>query len=230
MRAGSPLWALVRVTWRELLSRPFVGIICLVFCAVEISLGSSMHDLNDPTLILTVILGAGSIGRDVSSGVLPLLFTRPIARRTYVFAKWIAVSSAASVVGAAALAIQALLLWRQGAGLSAPAIGAAVFGGATTAWGVASVLVFLSVLVAGVGDVGLWYGLHLVGILFARKAPARFNEEWRALIQPSLAWDALSGSHLLVWFRLVSYLSTVTFFLVLAVTAANRKELSYASG
>ncbi len=203
VRAGSALWAMVRVTWRELLSRPLVGAIVLIFCAVEISLISATHDLNDPTVLLTVLLGAGSIGRDVSSGVLPLLFTRPVARRTYVFAKWIAVSSAAALVGALVLTIQAVLLWRQGAGLPAPAIGSGALRQRDHRLG--------RRFGAGV-PLGRRVGCcrhrplvraHLVGILFAKRlVPARFYEEWQALIQPSLAWDALSGAQLFAWFRL----------------------------
>jgi hypothetical protein len=230
MGTGSVLWALIRATWGEQRSRPFVVVLCLIFCVVEISAVSYTHDLNDPTLFLTVMFGAGSIGRDVTTGVLPLLFTRPIKRGTYVFAKWIAVSSAAAVTGALVLTIQALLLRHRGLGLPGATIAAAVFASAASACGISSVLVFLSALVSGFGDIALWMGLRLLGALLAKRVGPRFVQEWRSLIEPSLAWDTLSGSHLGAWFRLVSYLSTVTLFLCLAVMAANRKEVSYAAG
>ena len=162
--------------------------------------------------------------------MLPLLFTRPITRATYVLAKWTAVSSVAAGGGVLTLAIQAVLLWHRGFGLPGPVIGGAFFASAAVALGVAAVLVFLSTLVSGFGDLGLWMVLRLAGVLAARRAGPRFLQEWRSLIEPSLSWDALSGWSAGPWFRVVTYLSTVTLFLCLAVVVANRKEVSYAAG
>ena len=224
------VWALIRATWGEQLSRPLLGVVCLIYGVSEVVGSLYGHELNDPTLVLTMVLGAGSIGRDVTTGVLPLLFTRPLTRGTYVLAKWMAVSSLAAVAGTLAIAIQAALLWHRGAGLPAATIGAALFAATATALGIAAVLVFLSTLVSGFGDIGLWTVLRLLGLLAGKRMGPRFTEEWRSLVEPSLAWDTLSGWNAGAWFQLVSFLSTVTLFLCLAVVAANQKEVSYASG
>jgi hypothetical protein len=229
-RTAGVWWALVRATWGEQLSRrPFVAL-CLVYAVAETIGALQTHELADPTLFLTVLLGAGSIGRDLTSGVLPLLFTRPLTRATYVLSKWLAVSSVAAIGGVLALVIQASLLAYRGFAPAASAIGAAVFASVATAAGLAAVLVFLSTLVSGFGDLGLWMILRLAGFLVGRRVGPRFAEEWGALLTPSLSWETLSGWDAGAWFRLVSYLSTVTLLLCLAVVSANRKEVSYASG
>jgi hypothetical protein len=229
-RTAGVWWALVRATWGEQLSRkPFV-VLCLIYAVAETIGAVQAHELADPTLLLTVLLGAGSIGRDLTSGVLPLLFTRPLTRATYVLAKWLAVSSVAAIGGLLALVIQALLLSHRGFGPAGSAIGAALFGAVSTAAGIAAVLVFLSTLVSGFGDLGLWMILRLAGFLAGRWLGPRFTEEWGALVTPSLSWETLSGWDAGAWFRLVSYLSTVTLFLCLAVVVANHKEVSYATG
>jgi hypothetical protein len=229
-RTASVLWALIRASWGEQLSRPVILVLCVILALADTVGAVQVHELDDPTLLLTAFLGAGSIGRDLTSGVLPLLFTRPLTRASYVMAKWLAVSSLAAGAGLLALGIQALVLGQRGFGVPGPAIGAALFGAVTTAAGVAAVLVFLSTLVSGFGDLGLWMILRLAGALLERRAGPRFAAEWSGLFVPSLAWDTLAGWDAGAWFRLVSYLSTVSLFLCLAVISANRKEVSYATG
>lgn len=229
-RSASVWWALIRATWGEQLSRPIIAVMGLAYCASEMAGVLYGHELNDPTLILTLLVGAGSIGRDVTTGVLPLVFTRPFARGTYVLAKWLAVSSAAALAGVLALAVQAVWLHHRGFGLPAAAVGGAFFTAATTAVGIAALLVFLSTLVPGVGDVGLWTLLRLGGFLVGKELGPRFTQEWSALVEPALSWETLFAWDAGAWFRLVSYLSTVTLFLFAAVVSANRKELSYAAG
>jgi hypothetical protein len=226
----SVLWALIRATWGERLSRPLVGILVVVFCASKVLAASLTHELDDPSFYLTLLFAAGTVGRDVSSGVLPVLFTRPIARSTYVFAKWLAAGTAAGTIGALTIVVQALLLSHRGADVAGSAIAASIFGGFTSAFGISSVLVCFSVFLSGIGDIALWGGLILVGKLSVRYVPQRVADEWGALLHPALDWGAASGSHLVTAFQVVSYLSTVSLFLCLAVMAANRKEISYAAG
>lgn len=224
------LWALVRATWGERLSRPLVGILALVFCATKVLAARLTHELDDPSFYLALLFVVGTVGRDVSSGVLPILFTRPLARRTYVLAKWLAAGTAAGTIGALTIVVEALLLSHLGFGVGGSGIAASIFGGFTSAFGISSVLVLFSVLLAGIGDIALWGGLILVGKLSVRYVPQRVADEWGALLHPALEWGASSGSHLAAAFQVVSYLSTVSLCLCLAVMAANRKEISYAAG
>jgi hypothetical protein len=224
------LWALMVVTWRERLLRPMFGTLCFVVCASQVSFALAMRELVDPTMVLVLLIAGGSVGKDVSSGVLPLLFTRPLVRGRYILAKWLALGSAISVLSVATLLVQAAWLAHRGNGLPGAEVSAQVLESVTTAFGDTSVLLFFSVLVPGFSDVLLWLGLRLLPALAHRYIPQRALIEWRAFMNPALDWGATFGAVPIGWFRIFSYLSTVTLFLCLAVVAVNRKELSYASG
>jgi ABC-type transport system involved in multi-copper enzyme maturation permease subunit len=225
------LWTLVTVTWREKLTRPIAVALCLLLCVTQSALAlSASHRLEDPVLPLALILGAGSIGRDLSSGVLALLFSRPIVRSAYVTAKWVATSLAAWTLSAATLVVQSLLLRSSGIDVTAAELLSALFESLSRACGVAAVLLPLSALFRGVGDVAMWVVLGLVGFLSQRVLPLRVSEEWRGVLQPSLGWVSTFGAWPIAWFALASYLSTITLCLCLAVLVLNRKDISYASG
>ena len=57
-----------------------------------------------------VLLGAGIIGQDMSSGTLQLLFARPVTRGEYVLSRWLGASLGASCLVLAQLAIGLLLM------------------------------------------------------------------------------------------------------------------------
>jgi ABC-type transport system involved in multi-copper enzyme maturation permease subunit len=228
---GQAFGAVVVATWRERLSRPIALIVCFLICAgVTGSAVTSDHMLQDPTLVLGLILAAGSVGRDVSSGVLALVLTRPLVRTTYLLAKWTAVSTAVAALACATLALQAILLRSHGIDISPGELWRAAFGSATAAAGLIAVLLLFSVLMSGVGDIAIWVGLNLISFLAQRFVPLRVHTEWRSFLQPTLGWDATFGATPISWFGLTSYLSTVTLCLCLAALALNRKEISYASG
>ena len=228
--SAAALWALVLVTWRERLSRPWFGTICLAICASYVVIAVGQETLQDPIFILTLMIGGGSIGRDVSSGVLPLLFTRPLRRGGYVLAKWLALSSAVAALGALTLVIQAAWLAHRGIGVPGVEVAADVFKGVSEAFGLTAVLLPLSVLVAGYSDVMLWIGIGLIPTLSRKLISQRVADEWQMFLRPTLDWGTTFGAAPIGWFRVFSYFSTVTLCLCLAVVAANRKELSYASG
>jgi ABC-type transport system involved in multi-copper enzyme maturation permease subunit len=223
------LRALIIASWRERLLRPLFGGVCLLICLTQITTARLVRELQDPALFLTVVIGAGSVGKDVTSGVLPLLFTRPLARSRYVLAKWLAIGSAVSILTTLTLLLEELFLVRAGMGLPRAEVAAAIFQSVTNTFGVASVLVFLSVLVSGMTDALLWFGLGTIPLVAQRYLSQRVAEEWRAVLDPSLDWSATFGPPI-AWYPLLSYLSTVTLCLALASLAINRKELSYASG
>ena len=227
---GQALWALIAASWREKLSRPVVVVLCVLLCVAQSAFAVSVKDLQDPVVVMVLVLGAGSVGRDASSGVLALVFTRPLVRATYVLAKWMATSVAAAALSWATLVAQTVLLRSRGIDVSAAELFGALFGSFTAGCGLASVLVLLSVLIRGAGDIALWVGLGLLGFLAQKALPLRISDEWRALLQPSLGWASTFGATPIGWFALTSYLSTVTICLTLAVLAINRKQISYASG
>jgi ABC-type transport system involved in multi-copper enzyme maturation permease subunit len=228
---GQAFGALVVATWRERLSRPIALIVCLLICvAMTGSAVTVNHALQDPTLPLGLILAAGSVGRDVSSGVLALLLTRPLVRTTYLLAKWTAVSTAVAGLACLTLVAQAMLLRARGVDISLGELWRGAFASATAAAGLISVLVLFSVLISGVGDIAIWVALNLIGFVGQRILPLRVTSEWRSLLEPKLGWDSTFAARPISWFGLTSYLSTVTLCLCLAALALNRKEISYASG
>ena len=223
--------ALVVATWRERLSRRMALILCVLICvATSGSAVTASHVLQDPTTVLALILGAGSVGRDVSSGVLALLLTRPLARSTYLLAKWTAVTAAVAGLGCLTLVAQAVLLRWRGVDITGGELWGAVFSSLTGAAGLASVLALLSVLLPGFADVAAWAALNVVGFLLQHWLPIRVHTEWRGLVQPTLGWTSTFGATPISWFGLTTYLSNVTICLCLAALALNRKEISYASG
>jgi ABC-type transport system involved in multi-copper enzyme maturation permease subunit len=223
--------ALVVATWRDRLSRPIALVVSLFVCAATTGVAvSNSGSLEDPTLPLALILAAGTVGRDVSSGVLALLLTRPLVRTTYVLAKWIAVSSAVAALACLTLIVQTFILRSHGIDIAGSELWNAAFASVTTASGLVAVMVLFSVLVPGVADIGVWMTLNLLGFLVQRALPMRVHDEWRNFLQPTLGWASTFGATPISWFSLTSYLSTVTLCLCLAALALNRKEISYASG
>ena len=223
--------ALVAVTWRERLLRPWFGVLLVVLCATQVTMALSMENLNDPGFLLVLLIGGGAIGKDVSSGVLPLMFTRPLVRGHYVLAKWFALASAIAILSVATLLVQAGFLAHRGMGLPGAEVAAAVFTSVSSAFGITAVLLPLSVVAAGYADVLIWIGLGVAADARAQPHPAARGRGVASMfLNPSLDWGAMFGAGSVGWFRLFSYLSTVTLCLGLAVLAANRKELSYASG
>jgi hypothetical protein len=222
-------WALVSAVWREKLAQPGLLVLFAFLAIGPVGVAIMERELPDPTSFtstIALIMAAGSVGRDVSTGVLPLLFTRPLVRTTYLLAKWLGASIGATVLAAVSVGVQVLILARIGHSVPGAAIGAALFGCATTAFGTCAVLVTLSVLVNGYANVGLYIILSLVPSI--PRIPQRLAQEWRHVIGPSLAWDSAAGSTM-SWLEVVTYLSTVTLLLAAAALILNRKELSYAS-
>ena len=136
---------------------------------------------------------------------------------------------------AAALVAMAAL----GAFLLAP-LAALALQDVTLALACAAVVVLLSALVAGLGDLGVYLALWLAlvvsgGIAQGRGwtvADAAIHEVYITLmypeLQPHFSW--LTGHGAPLWAELAMLASTITLCLALAIVAVNRKELSYATG
>ena len=186
-------------------------------------------------LILT--LGAGMIGQDLSSGVLQLLFARPVRRPEYVVSRWLGVGLAATAVSLLQLGMACGLLAGRGAVPTAQEI--VMFGGGRLleSFGGAAVLALFSSLIGGFGDLGIYLLVNLgAGIvqmagqvkqwLWLSRAGAEIN----AALTPTVDLMRLVTATPMPWFPIVSYASTVVLCLALAIVVINRKEFSYASG
>ena len=183
-----------------------------------------------------VLMGAGLIGQDMSSGTLQLLFARPVSRGEYVVSRWLGAALAASCLAVAQLAIGVALLSLHGEAPAAREIAIFAGGQVLAAFGTTSVLLLFSTLLPGIGDflaiivAGITgQALQLGAALFKTPWLARAGEEIGRFVAPALDLRALFGGGPIPWFDVVSYFSTVTLCLALAIVILNRRELSYAT-
>jgi hypothetical protein len=193
--------------------------------------GSQLSDF-----LFVLVLGAGMVGQDVSSGVLPGLLARPVRRSEYAVSRWLAVAAAA----AALVLLQAAMVFGiQVLRGATPALAAAATGAVEAVFkvfGLSAVLLLLSCCVNGLGDLGLYLLGTLAGQLLQGVGQLkswvwmeRAGSELSGLLGPKLELAQLAGAGFSA-FAVVSYLSTLTLCLALAIVIMNRKELSYAAG
>lgn len=230
---------LIAAFWRQRLTSPIRLVLLGLFFGMPVlatALARSGLTLLGDSNALVMIFAAGMIGQDVSSGVLQLLFARPVRRWEYVFSRWMAVGGAATIVGLLQVLAASALLAARGA---APEPGdVAMFAAhrVLECFGLAAVFAMLSSLVGGVGDLGLYLVGTLVGAIALMVAQfqgssvlARAASEWMGFLTPKLDLSQLAGASTLPLFPIASYLSTLALSLCLAVVFVNRKELSYAA-
>jgi hypothetical protein len=183
-----------------------------------------------------VFMGAGLLGQEISSGTVQLLFARPVSRAEYVVSRWLGASLAASSLVLGQLAIGVGLLALRGDVPAADRL--AIFAGEQllVVFGTTSVLLLFSTLLPGVGDfLGvmaaaiLGQALQLGAALLRAPWLGRAGEEIGRFVAPSLKLGPLFGGGPVSWFDVVSYFSTVTLCVALAIVVLNRRELSYAN-
>lgn len=232
---------LIATLWRQRLSSPVRLAITamltgLPLLGVAFMPGAGLAVLgNAQGLILT--LGAGMIGQGVSSGVLQLLCARPVRRPEYVVSRWLGVAFAGSAISLLQLGIACALMAAHG---SAPTPQDAVMflaGRIFESFGIAATLGFLSSLVGGFGDLGLYLIANLAtgviqtaGRMKSWPWVERAGAELGGSLIPSIDLARLVSASPMPWSPILAYASTVVLFLALAILVINRKELSYASG
>jgi ABC-type transport system involved in multi-copper enzyme maturation permease subunit len=185
---------------------------------------------------LALILAAGMIGQSVSTGTIQLLLARPVTRAQYVFSTWAAVTVGTCFVFVLQALSAALIMLARGAPVPWGGAGLFLANDALVAMGLAAVMALLSAIAPGLGDLGLLLLTYLStqlllalgsfkswGVLVGAAA------ELEQMLKPQLdLWPIVHGGPV-SWFAVVSYFSTVTLCLALAVMVMNRKELSYVS-
>jgi ABC-type transport system involved in multi-copper enzyme maturation permease subunit len=183
-----------------------------------------------------LVFSAGMIGQEISAGVLQLVFARPLRRDEYVFSRWFACAFLAVTLATLQIAIGVVILALRGFPPETSATLAALGTQALAAIGTASVFAFFSAVMGGLGDLALFLlatllggGFQLLGAATTNRAFARTGEEIVRFIQPQLDVPTLMAATTVPWFSVLSYVSSVTLCLALAVVIVNRKELSYAS-
>jgi ABC-type transport system involved in multi-copper enzyme maturation permease subunit len=212
----------------------FMFLSSLSVVAVTRQLGT----LEGSSVWFALILAAGAIGQEVSSGVLTLTFARPVSRATYVLSRWAGAGGFAAALGLAQVAGGLMAIaarggpMPRGADLAALAIECVLL-----AFTASAVMVMLSSLVNGLGDVGVWAIGSILSAFAGAIAQAknwtvlaRAAQEVQLVLVPKLHVGWIFGAGDVQVFALVSVLSTLTASLAVAVWVVNRKELSYAAG
>ncbi len=151
--------------------------------------------------------------------------------------RWFAAGSLATAMCVLqVLAGSAIALLRHG-DVTVALMGIKALEGALAVFGLTSVLVMFSSLAPGLGDVGVYLLAYIGGALLSSVGAARHlawlercGVEVQRFVDASLDPGPLLAGGAIPWFDVVSYLSTVTLCLVVAIWAVNRKELSYAAG
>ncbi len=182
-----------------------------------------------------LIFGAGMIGQDTASGVLQLLFARPVRRDTYVLSRWFAASIAAAAASVAQVGLAALIMAARGSTPAAADVGITLANHLTSAFGVTAPLVLLSALAPGLGDLGLLLMFYISSAILQTVAPAinqpilaNIGQIVQQVLSPVIDFHKVQLSAM-AWNPIVAWASTVTLSLALAIVVLNRKELSYAS-
>jgi ABC-type transport system involved in multi-copper enzyme maturation permease subunit len=232
---------LIAALWRQRLTSPIRLVLLgslmgMPLLAVVFMHGAGLSALGDSQGAV-LVLGAGMIGQDVSSGVLQLLFARPVRRPDYVVSRWLGVAIAASAVALVQLGLALALMAARDSLPGAQDVFLYAAGRVIESFGLAAVLALFSSLIPGFGDLALYFlftlsasVVHWVGQVKQWPWLDRAGSEILASLQPKLDLAQLVHASPMPWFPIVSYASTVTLCLALAIVAVNRKELSYASG
>ena len=185
---------------------------------------------------MILVLAAGMIGQDLSSGVLQLLFARPVTRSSYVLSRWIAVGLAGVALCTVQALLCALLLTLRSAQPEMRTLLFVIGDNVLLAFGLAAVMTLFSSLLGGFGDLAILLVATITGKVLEAIAQfanspimGRIGAEIGIFVLPKVALAQVFGSADVPWFMLASYASTVTLCLALAIVVMNRKELSYAS-
>jgi hypothetical protein len=232
--------ALVVALWRQRLTSP-VRLVMLGMFAVPPTLFAVGAHVLAPVLgsgyWLALVLAAGAVGQDVSSGVLHLTFARPVTRAEYVFSRWFGAATGALAVSTLMLVPAVISLAAHGAERPFAEFLAAVVENAVLAATGAAVLTCFSAFADGLGDVAilavLTFGLQLAFMLSEMKhwdALRAVTGELQQTLRPDLALGWFAGQGSPAFTGLAVALSTTVLALAIAIVRVNRRELSYAAG
>jgi ABC-type transport system involved in multi-copper enzyme maturation permease subunit len=212
-------------------------VIVTVFPLGAAILANDLAPLAGPASAIALILAAGAIGQDVSSGTLQLLLVRPVSRPSVLLHRWLASVIAAVGITLVLLLLATLALLAHQTQPNALDLVRMVLEATCSAAGSAAVMVMLSTLVGGIGDVGLFVAAMIVTQMFSGLAMlehwevlARACNEVQGVLSPQLSWAWMLHGTPLSWFAITSWASTVTLALAVGIARFNRRELSYAAG
>ncbi len=184
--------------------------------------------------LLAVALASGILGLEFSSGVLALVFTRPISRRAYALGKWAAVTAVAAALSAVQLfAVLLILRVRHDVPL-AEGLGPRLLERVVAAAGTCAVLLLFSALGSGLSDLAVW-GLASIAAQTSRTIGfvnrddfwIRLGDGFQFVVAPG--WGMASGtSPAIAPAELVVAGGVTVAALSLAIWVLERREITYA--
>jgi ABC-2 type transport system permease protein len=231
---------LISAFLRQRLTSPMRVGLMLLICVSTLGAAAitrTLSPLGGIASPLALILAAGAIGQDVSSGTLQLLLVRPVSRPSLLLNRWLACVLTAVGITVAMLVLGTVALLARGTHPDALDLIRMVLESACAAAGSAAIMVMLSTLAGGLGDVGLFatavlFTQMLVGLgtLEHWEWLLRACNEVQGVLSPQLTWDWMLHGTPPSWFAVTSWASTVTLALAAGIARLNRRELSYAAG
>jgi len=231
---------LVLAYLRQRLTSPMrLGILVLftVFPLGAVVFMRTLSPLDSLAGLFAFVFAAGAIGQDVSSGTLQLLLVRPVSRPSLLVHRWLASVLGAVGMVVAILALGTLALLARGMHPDGLDLVRILLESVSSAAGYAAVVVALSALVGGLGDVALWFLTFIFAQMLSGIAMfehwdwlGRASTELQGVLAPTLSWAWLVHGSPPPLFALASWASTVTLALAVGITRLNRRELSYAAG
>lgn len=231
--------ALVMALWRQRLASPMRML--LLFAAFVPPMGfaaltGSIGAVKGLAYFFALVIGAGAIGQDVSSGVLQLTFARPLPRPAYVVSRWFAAGAGGALLAFAQLLMVTLLLAARGMMPGATDLLLMAVTDVVLAFTAAAVIVALSSLLGGLGDLAIF---ALTSMAVGIGKPVAMMRGWTYVaaaldevgrtLQPAVDFGWIAGRGAPVWTDLATAASTIALGLCVAIIVVNRKELSYAA-
>jgi ABC-type transport system involved in multi-copper enzyme maturation permease subunit len=189
---------------------------------------------NVPAYVM--IIGAGIIGQDISDGILPLIFSRPIKRWWYVVSKWLTLAGLATVVTVLNFICHLLLVHGFTGELINQISALEMLEILLAAIGTSSVLLLLSSLLPGAADLGLMLLVTVATFVMMMlqellKVPGMQDtaQNVLALLYPSLDISGMKSLRELLSIDVGRYFAIVCVCLTASILLVNKKELSYGS-
>jgi ABC-type transport system involved in multi-copper enzyme maturation permease subunit len=231
---------LIMAFLRQRITSPMrLGLIVLstLFPLGGVAMMGSLSVLGGIASPLALIFAAGAIGQDVSSGTLQLLLVRPVTRPAYLLNRWLGAVFGALGLTLLMFALGTLSLMMRGTPPAATELIRMSLESTAAATGSAAIMIMLSTLAGGLGDVGLYFAslilLQMMAAVGAFEQWAwlqRASSELQGVLGPQLSFAWMLQHTPVSWFALASWASSITLALAVGIARLNRRELSYAAG
>ncbi|MCA9813499.1 MAG: hypothetical protein H6677_15110 [Candidatus Obscuribacterales bacterium] len=236
--------AIFQFTIKQFLARPVRIVLVVLFFLFPLAFdcisifspffeGLPRMSSTDSAYNFAFIIAAGIIGSDVSDGILPLTFSRPLKRIEYILCKWLAVSSMVTILAILNDLIHWMILSKGSLEMLQSVEPCIFLNTVTAALGSTAIIMLFSSLVPGIADIGIILLIGLIAII-----TSLINHYWKvawainvaavllSILFPHVDLRTLNGNYEVIE-AFGMYLSIVFTALFLATYFVNRKELSY---